>query len=361
MHGFLELILNSAVLWIFLQAIWNIFISVFYNFSVPWIAWCGLVITIGLKLVRVPPPNSAIVQEVLGVDPFLLDKDNNLSKDHGNGEQYCMRVVAHRGAAYDFPENSLMAFRNSKDRGCSAVEIDLSLTKDNIPIVFHDPTIDRITGKVGIVKDMTWDQLKDLDITHNHPLKDKFTGGATIALFHDVLELCLNNEQRIIIDIKETKTEIVQIMIDAYKKFPKLYKKAVVSSFNPIIVYLIRRKDPQIVSSLAWRPQFFSRTAYSGLECPGPTRYDNPFKNLAACTLDRIYEWALDRFVFYIVGISVVLLHKDIINPRVIHEWRDRNVRVMAWTVNLPSEKQHFSRLLKITYLTDTLMLENDM
>lgn len=46
---------------------------------------------------------------------------------------------------------------------------------------------------------------------------------------------------------------------------------------------------------------------------------------------------------------------------RIVQEWHNRNIRVMAWTVNLPSEKSHFTRQLKVTYLTDTLLLEKDM
>ncbi|XP_076661977.1 glycerophosphodiester phosphodiesterase 1-like isoform X2 [Halictus rubicundus] len=361
MHGFVELILCSASLWILLQTIWSIVISVFYNFCVPWIMWGTLIILIGLKVARIPQPNLQIRNEVLGVNPLLQKKDNNVPKDHGNGDQFCMRVVAHRGGAYDYPENSLTAFRNSKKKGCKAVEIDLCLTKDNVPIVFHDPSIDRVTGRAGSIRDMTWDQLKELDITHNHPLKDKFDGNENIPSLEHVLDTCLNQDQRIIIDIKETGTEVVQTVLDAYNKYPKLYQRGIISSFNPIFIYMIRRKNPKIVTSLAWRPQYFSRTSFSAFEKPGPPRFNNPIKHMAACLLDHIYEWALYHFVYYVAGVSVVLLHKDTINQYVIQNWYNRGVRVMAWTVNLPSEKLHISRLLKVTYLTDTLLHETDM
>lgn len=42
-----------------------------------------------------------------------------------------------------------------------------------------------------------------------------------------------------------------------------------------------------------------------------------------------------------------------------VNQWRNKGVRVMAWTVNSPLEKQYFSRTLKITYLTDTLVGES--
>nr|XP_031847916.1 glycerophosphodiester phosphodiesterase 1 isoform X2 [Nomia melanderi] len=317
MHGFVELILSSALLWILLQTIWSILISVFYHFCVPWIIWGTIIITIGLKVARIPQPNLQIKHEVLGVNPLLPKKDNNVSKDHGNGEQFCMRVVAHRGGAYDCPENSLTAFRNSKEKGCKGIELDLYLTKDNVPIVFHDPTIDRVTGKPGIIKDMTWDQLKELDITHNHPLKDKFMEGEKIPLFDHALETCLNNEQRVIIDVKESRMEIVQTILDAYKKYPKLFKMGIVSSFNPIVIYMLRRREPRIVTSLAWRPYYFSRISYSPFDKPGQIRYTNPVKHVAACLLDHVYGWALYHFVYYITGVSVVLLHKDTINQYV--------------------------------------------
>lgn len=361
MYHIVELIVNSALLWIFLQSAMSVLVTVLYEFCVPWLIWGSLIVVVALKLARVSPPPGGTVQEVLGVNPLLLCSANSVPENHGNGEQYCMRVVAHRGGGYDYPENSLLAFRNTRGKGCTAVELDLRLTKDNIPILFHDSTIERLTGQQGTISEMTWNELKEFDISFNHPLKNKFSESERIALLHDVLPECLANEQRVIIDIKETRLDVVQVVLDAYEKYPKLFQRCVVSSFNPIVVYMIRKKEPRIVSSLAWRPYFFSRTSYAGLEALGPVRYHNLFKHLAACILEILYEWLLPRFVYYIVGVSAVLLHKDIVNPRVIERWRDRGIRVIAWTVNRPSEKTHFSRFLKVTYLTDTLHLEKDM
>lgn len=71
------------------------------------------------------------------------------------------------------------------------------------------------------------------------------------------------------------------------------------------------------MSSLAWRPQYFSRVTYLGFEGVAPARYNNPFKHIAASVLDYVYDWMLNNFVYYIVGISAILLHKDIVNPYV--------------------------------------------
>lgn len=112
MHRIIELILNSALLWIFLQILLSILITVLYEFCIPWIVWGSLIIVISLRLARVSPPPIKSVQEVLGVNPLLLGKNNSVSEKHG--EQYCMRVVAHRGGGFDYPENSLLAFQNVK-------------------------------------------------------------------------------------------------------------------------------------------------------------------------------------------------------------------------------------------------------
>ena len=79
------------------------------------------------------------------------------------------KIFAHRGASGYAPENTLEAFALAITQGADGIELDVQLTKDGIPVVIHDETIDRVTEKKGRVKDYTLKKLKELTV-----LKNKF-------------------------------------------------------------------------------------------------------------------------------------------------------------------------------------------
>ena len=58
-------------------------------------------------------------------------------------------IIAHRGASGSAPENTLPAFALAVQQGADAFELDVRLTADGIPVVFHDPTLDRTTDRNG--------------------------------------------------------------------------------------------------------------------------------------------------------------------------------------------------------------------
>ena len=64
-------------------------------------------------------------------------------------------LAAHRGGALLWPENSLLAFRNSVALGADFIEFDVHLSKDGELVVIHDPTLDRTTSGSGPVKGRT--------------------------------------------------------------------------------------------------------------------------------------------------------------------------------------------------------------
>ncbi len=87
-------------------------------------------------------------------------------------------VIAHRGASGLFPENTLLAFREAIALGADAIELDVRVTGDGIPVVLHDSTVDRTTDGVGVVSALPFDAIKELNAG----------GGETISTLETVLE-----------------------------------------------------------------------------------------------------------------------------------------------------------------------------
>lgn len=68
------------------------------------------------------------------------------------------KVIAHRGANQLAPENTLRSFELARKLGCSWVECDVLLTRDRVPVIFHDDTLERLTGQIGEIA--AWDFAK---------------------------------------------------------------------------------------------------------------------------------------------------------------------------------------------------------
>jgi glycerophosphoryl diester phosphodiesterase len=90
-------------------------------------------------------------------NPFLTGKTRPL-------------VVGHRGVPLLHQENSLAGFRRAIALGIPAVELDVRLTADGVPVLFHDVLVDRLTGAAGSVAEMTWDQLSKLRLRRELPM-----------------------------------------------------------------------------------------------------------------------------------------------------------------------------------------------
>jgi len=73
-------------------------------------------------------------------------------------------VVAHRGGHKSAPENSVLSIFEAINIGADIAELDVRMTKDNIPVLMHDETVDRTTNGSGLVTDLTFEQLNSLNI-----------------------------------------------------------------------------------------------------------------------------------------------------------------------------------------------------
>lgn len=73
------------------------------------------------------------------------------------------RIIGHRGAPWEAPENTLAAFRAAIVAGADGIELDVQATRDGVPVVIHDPTLERTTNGRGLVRDATAAELAALD------------------------------------------------------------------------------------------------------------------------------------------------------------------------------------------------------
>ena len=101
--------------------------------------------------------------------------------------------IAHRGGIVEgFPENTLAAFRRAIASGVGVIEIDIRATKDGVPVILHDETLERTTDGSGPVANYTLEELKKFDAGC----------GERIPTYEEVLELVSNTGVRLLLDIK---------------------------------------------------------------------------------------------------------------------------------------------------------------
>lgn len=71
-------------------------------------------------------------------------------------------VIAHRGYKAKYPENSMLAFDEALKAGAQALETDVHITRDDVVVLSHDPTLSRCFGRKDKIIDKTWDEIEDL-------------------------------------------------------------------------------------------------------------------------------------------------------------------------------------------------------
>lgn len=73
-------------------------------------------------------------------------------------------IIAHRGASAEQPENTLAAFRHALALDVDGIELDVQVTRDGVPVVFHDAALRRLTGSAGRLAGKTWVELRSLRV-----------------------------------------------------------------------------------------------------------------------------------------------------------------------------------------------------
>jgi len=145
---------------------------------------------------------------------------------------------AHRGLhdnAGDAPENSMAAFKKAVEAGLG-MELDVQVTKDGIPVIFHDFTLERICGVEGKVVDHTYEELQAYTLCQS---KER------IPRFSDLLQT-VNGRVPLIVEIKAETADVSGCA--AIDELLRAYRGAYcIESFNPMVLWWFRRHHGEVV------------------------------------------------------------------------------------------------------------------
>jgi glycerophosphoryl diester phosphodiesterase len=235
--------------------------------------------------------------------------------------------VAHRGASAQYPENTLLAFRQAIEQGVDALEIDIHCTADDELIVMHDPALERTTDGHGNIRDHSWQEIRQLNAGQ----------GETVPLLTEVIQLARQAQVRLCVEVKGStegeQLEIANAMIRTLGA-TNFLDQAIVTSFSSKALLHVKAIHPEVSTMLDPSPQDGSLTPHqicaqtlaAGANC---LSYDFRFLTPAIvreCQLTGLALWPWDpdepddiRQVLMLDVQGIMTNRPDMLN-KVLHE-----------------------------------------
>lgn len=142
-----------------------------------------------------------------------------------------MWIYAHRGASGELPENTLASFVRAVEVGSYGVELDVHLSRDGVPVVIHDSTVDRTTNGSGDVAEINVADLKSLDAGN----------GQTIPTLTEVLDVVAGKAH---VDIEVKAARAAEAVLLEVARHAEL--NWVMSSFDHDLLRYVRSVEARV-------------------------------------------------------------------------------------------------------------------
>lgn len=157
------------------------------------------------------------------------------------------KLVGHRGARFEAPENTLAGFLYSRGLGISTFELDVHLTKDGKLAVIHDALVDRTTNGEGYVYDFTAEELAALDA---RSIQTDWPERVGVPQLHEVFALFADDdavtwETEIKTDAPERLDQVVPLLLAEIERFG-LRDRVHITSFDRTALERVRQQDGEI-------------------------------------------------------------------------------------------------------------------
>jgi glycerophosphoryl diester phosphodiesterase len=210
------------------------------------------------------------------------------------------RLFAHRGGGTLAPENTLAAIRLGQSLGYTAHEIDVKLSRDGVPVLMHDATLERTTNGQGRAADLDWRELRKLDAGgwHSDPYR-----GEPVPSFEEATQLFRSQGTTVDIEIKPTPGFDAETGRRVALATRELWKGAPVapffSSFSFEALMAAKQAAPEI--ERGWLIDRFTEADWERLRALDAISLNTSYKKFDVSLLPRVHE-AGYRVMLYTVN-----------------------------------------------------------
>lgn len=182
-------------------------------------------------------------------------------------------ITGHQGSTFNptTQANTLPAFDWAFANGATTVEFDVYLSKDNVPVIMHDSTVDGTTNGTGAIEEMTLAQIKELWV-------DSHSGAEPVRVptLEEIFETYKDTDAVLNIEIKSSKTTLIPYIAELINEY-EIWDQCLVCCFSDSLLALMREACPQVPAlAISGSADSFetlvTRTATYGAVCS--VRYD---------------------------------------------------------------------------------------
>lgn len=164
------------------------------------------------------------------------------------------KIIAHRGANRYAPQNTMPAFERANELGADGYETDVHLTRDGVPVICHNYTVNETSTGMGSVSSYSLEEIRRLDFGSYY--SDKFKG-TRLPTLEEFLTHCETADIEIMnIELKSPharETDIVEKTIEAVKAHG-LMGKLLISSFDYRLLVRCKETDPYVKTGYLYSP-----------------------------------------------------------------------------------------------------------
>lgn len=288
------------------------------------------------------------------IAPVLHDNDNNdihhVTDDHTKG--------VYDENNFIIPENCLTSLKRAQQTGIKTIELDVQITLDKQPVIFHDTIIGNTLhcseqDKNKRICDFTFAELEKMPFLCCEKQTNSPYINERVTLFSNVLQLCKEYDMNIMIEIKP-QTFLKECCYSIVKQvlLHHMENNVYVASFSPIALLYIRQKTNQICTGYLFTGSATSNLIQElkrqNLSIPLPLRI-----SIISWLIDAILRGFGHPWILWLCGNSIVIPQYTYISAFNASQYHTAGITVLTWTVNDSIIQKYMFERVGISIITD--------